>query len=94
MSNEEKVTKWLKENTDLSWTRTGGDSPAVKEDREYINRSEGYEIRDFILKYYKECGLEHSDSNYEITFNKINNFNPGKKVKTEDLLAHLSAKHK
>lgn len=49
MSNEAKVSKWLRDNTELSWSRTKGDSPAVKLDRLYINRSEAYEIRDFIL---------------------------------------------
>lgn len=51
--NESQVTKWLKENTKLSWTRTGSDTPAVKLDRLYTNRSEGYEIRDVILRFLK-----------------------------------------
>ncbi|HBC3568663.1 TPA: hypothetical protein ACN322_004655 [Vibrio parahaemolyticus] len=94
MSNTQKVTKWLKDNTNLSWTRTGGDEPPVKQDRLYINRSEGYEIRDFILRYYEECNLEHKGSNYEISLKKIKNFKPGEKVKTQDLLDHLAAKVK
>lgn len=92
MSKESQVTKWLKDNTDLSWTRTGGDEPPVKLDRLYINRSEAYEIRDFILKYYDECNLEHKSDNYEITLKKIMAYNKGEKVKTEDMLNHLKSK--
>lgn len=92
MSKESQVTKWLKDNTDLSWTRTDGDAPPVKLDRLYINRSEGYEIRDFILKYYDECNLEHKSENYEITLKKIMAYRKGEKVKTEDLLSHLKSK--
>jgi hypothetical protein len=92
MSKESQVTKWLKENTDLSWTRSAGDAPAVKLDRLYINRSEGYEIRDFILKYYDECNLEHKSENYEITLKKVTSYKKGEKVKTEDLLEHLKGK--
>lgn len=94
MSKESQVTKWLEDNTDLSWTRTGGDAPPVNLDRLYINRSEGYEIRDFILKYYDECKLEHKPENYEITLKKIMAYQKGEKVKTEDLLAHLKSKFK
>ncbi|CCO48469.1 conserved hypothetical protein [Vibrio nigripulchritudo SOn1] len=94
MSNAQKVTKWLKDNTDLSWTRTGGDEPAVKQDRLYLNRSEAYEIRDFILRYYQECNLRHTGRNYGITLKKINSYKAGEKVKTQDLLEHLSSKVK
>lgn len=94
MTNESQVTKWLKDNTDLSWTRTDGDSPAVKLDRLYINRGEAYEIRDFILKYYDECNLEHKPENYKISLEKILAYKKGEKVKTEDLLAHLKSKLK
>jgi Zn-finger protein len=92
MSTESQVTKWLVNNTDLAWTRTGGDAPAVKQDRLYINRSEGYEIRDFILKYYDECNLVHKLENYEITLKKVIEYRKGEKVKTEDLLEHLKGK--
>ncbi len=94
MSKESQVTKWLEDNTDLSWTRTGGDAPPVKLDRLYINRSEGYEIRDFILKYYDECNLKHKPKNYEITLKKIMAYRKGEKSKTEDLLDHLKSKLK
>ncbi len=94
MTNESQVTKWLKDNADLSWGRTGGDSPEVKLDRLYINRSEAYEIRDFILKYYDECNLEHKPENYKISLEKICAYRKGEKVKTEDLLAHLKIKLK
>lgn len=89
MSNEQLITKWLKDNTDLSWTRTGGDVPPIKLDRLYINRSEGYEIKDFILKYYRLCNLEHKPDNYNITLKKIMNYKSGQKVKTQDMLSHL-----
>jgi hypothetical protein len=65
---------------------------SVKLDRLYINRSEGYEIRDFILKYYDECNLEHKSENYEITLKKVTSYKKGEKVKTEDLLEHLKGK--
>jgi hypothetical protein len=94
MTNESQVTKWLKDNTNLSWARTEGDSPAVKLDRQYINRGEAYEIRDFILKYYGECNLEHKPENYKISLEKILAYKKGEKVKTEDLLAHLKSKLK
>lgn len=90
MSDTHSVTKWLEENTNLSWTRTGGDEPPVKLDRLYINRSEGYEVRDFILKYYKQCKLEHSTGNYEKSFRKIMAFKKGEKLKSQDLLDHLA----
>lgn len=89
MTNEAKVTKWLTNNTDLSWSRTEGDNPAVKLDRLYINRSEAYVVRDFILGYYDCCKLGHNDNNYEKTFDRIVAFEKGKKVKSEDMLNHL-----
>lgn len=88
---EHKVTKWLKDNTSLSWTRTGGDEPPVKLDRLYINRSEGYEIRDFILKYYDLCDLAHNHDNYSITFQKIKSYKSNQKVKTQEMLDHLAS---
>ncbi|MGY4879458.1 hypothetical protein ACLUEY_16435 [Vreelandella aquamarina] len=94
MSKESQVTQWIKEHTNLSWTRTSGDSPAVKRDRLFINRSEGYEIKDFILQYYDECNLEHKPENYEITLKKIMEYRKGEKIKTEDLLNHLKRKLK
>jgi len=92
MSNEQAVTKWLTDNTDLSWTRTGNDKPAVKLDRLYINRSEAYEVRDFILKYYQACNLEHKPENYAISYKKIKNYKSDERVKTQDLLDHLASK--
>jgi methionine salvage enolase-phosphatase E1 len=89
MSNEAKVSKWLRNNTNLSWTRTSGDSLAVKLDRVYINRSEVYEIRDFILGYYDCCNLGHKDDNYKNTFDKIIAFKKGEKVKSADMLNYL-----
>jgi hypothetical protein len=89
MSNEAKVSKWLRDNTKLSWTRAGGDNHAIKLDRLYINRSEAYEIRDFILGYYDCCNIDHNDDNYKKTFNKIINFRKGKKVKSEDMLNYM-----
>lgn len=94
MTNEAKITKWLRENTNLSMARTEGDSPAVKLDRLYINRSEAYEIRDFILKYYGCCKLGHTDENYKKTFNKIREFKKGEKVKTETMLNHFKSNNK
>jgi len=94
MKDIEKVTKWLTDNTDLSWTRTGGDEPPVKLDRLYINRSEGYEIRDFIIRYYEECNLEHKDSNYEISYNKIMKYKKSERIKAQELLDHLTENHK
>lgn len=89
MTDETKVTNWLKDNTDLSWTRTNGDSPAVRDDRLYINRSEGYEIRDLILNYYKKYNLTHKSENYTITLKKVLKYKKGEKVKTELMLNHL-----
>ena len=89
MTNRQKITKWLEDNTDLSWTRTGGDEPAVKQDKLYLNRSEAYEIRDFILKYYDENNFEHKDDNYKTSLKKILDYKKGEKIKTKDLLDHL-----
>ncbi|MFT5788047.1 MAG: hypothetical protein ACI8SJ_000142 [Shewanella sp.] len=94
MTKEQVVTQWLEDNTNLSWTRVGGDTPAVKLDRLYINRSEAYEIRDFILKYYQECNLGHKADNYKITLNKIMSYKSGEKVKTQDMLDYLSRRLK
>ncbi|MFU2511208.1 hypothetical protein [Pseudoalteromonas sp. ASV78] len=91
MTNEKLVTKWLEENTTgLSWTRVGNDTPAVKLDRLYINRSEAYEIRDFILRYYKECKLKHKAENYAITYKKIKSYKASEKVKSDEMLEYLS----
>lgn len=89
MINEAKVSKWLRDNTNLSWNRTEGDSPTVKLDRLYINRSEAYEIRDFILKFYDCCNLTHSDKNYKISLKNILAYKTGEKVKSDDMLNHL-----
>jgi hypothetical protein len=94
MSDEAKVSKWLRNNTDLSWSRTSGDSPATGLDRLYINRNEAYEIRDFILKYYDCCNLDHTNDNYAKTFSKIISYEKGKKVKSEDMLNHLKKNKK
>ncbi|MFW1315386.1 hypothetical protein ACEWBY_09395 [Vibrio parahaemolyticus] len=93
MPNEQKVTDWLVNNADLSWKRTGGDTPAVRADRLYLNRSEGYEIRDFILSYYAKFNLTHKPENYAITLRKILRYKPSEKVKTVDVLNYLSKAH-
>lgn len=86
---EGKVTKWLKDNTDLSWTRTGSDTPAVKLDRLYTNRSEAYEVRDVMLRFFKDNNVTHSDGAYKIIFDGIIAYKKGETVKTDDLLEHL-----
>ncbi len=91
MQNSSKVEKWLKDNTDLGWRRSSGDSPAIKLDSLYINRAEGYEIRDLIVNYYTNCKLEFSDKNFLTTFNKIMKYKKGIKVKREDMLEHLQS---
>ncbi|VTN31101.1 Uncharacterised protein [Klebsiella pneumoniae] len=87
--NESQVTKWLKENTKLSWTRTGSDTPAVKLDRLYTNRSEGYEIRDVILRFFKDNNVGHKDEHYKIIYDGIINYKKGHRVETSDLLEHF-----
>ncbi|EDK9054046.1 hypothetical protein O3R54_004256 [Salmonella enterica] len=87
--NESQVTKWLKENTKLSWTRTGSDTSAVKLDRLYTNRSEGYEIRDVILRFFKDNNVGHKDEHYKIIYDGIINYKKGHRVETSDLLEHL-----
>ncbi|MBY8037540.1 hypothetical protein KW477_06025 [Vibrio fluvialis] len=94
MSNEQLVTNWLKNNTNLSWSRTGGDQPPVKLDRLYINRSEAYEIRDFIIKLCSEGNYKHSDENYNIIYNDIKAYKPSEKLTTQELLSHLLSKYK
>jgi hypothetical protein len=86
---ESQVTKWLKANTDLSWARTGSDTPAVTLDRLYTNRSEGYEIRDIILRFFKDNNVTHNDANHQIIFDGIIAYKKGQRVKTSDLLEHL-----
>lgn len=90
--NAKKVAKWLRENTKLSDKRTGGDEPAVKEDREYLNRSELYEVRDLIVRYLDEAKKEYSDTICKNAYNKIVKFRKGQKVKTQDFLDHLLGK--
>ncbi|EHZ2726888.1 TPA: hypothetical protein NJ328_002883 [Vibrio parahaemolyticus] len=92
--NAKKVGKWLRENADpkLSETRTGGDEPAVEEDREYLNRSELYEVRDVIVRYIDEAKKSYSDTICKNAYNKIKDFRPGSKVKTQDFLDHLLGK--
>ena len=68
MINKEKLTNWLRENhPELSWSRTGGDGPQKRDDANYINRSEAYEIRDLIYSYYTHCSLGFTDKNFEKT---------------------------
>jgi len=93
MTNEQKVTKWLEDNTKLSWTRVGNDTPAVKLDRLYINRSEAYEIRDFILKICQELNLMHSDKNFGIFYKDIMGYKQGEKVKSQELFNYLKKKY-
>lgn len=93
MTNKEMLTNWLRDNTDLSWNRTVGDSPATKQDSNYINRSEAYEIRDLIINYYDNCRLEYSNKNFKITLKKINEYKSGQKVRRDDLLNHLISKN-
>jgi hypothetical protein len=88
---ESQVTKWLKASTSLSWTRTGTDTPAVKHDRLYTNRSEGYEIRDVILRFFKDNNVTHSDASYKIIYDGIIAYKKGERVKTDDLLIHLKS---
>ena len=91
MLNSSRITKWLKDNTDLDWRRSPGDSPAIKLDSLYINRTEGYEMRDLIVNYYTNCKLEFSDKNFLKTFKKIMKYKKGIKVKREDMLEHLQS---
>ena len=68
MTDKEKITQWLKDNhPELSWKRTGGDGPEKGDDCNYINRSEGYEIRDLIYDYYIHCNLRFNDKNFAIS---------------------------
>ncbi|MCA2015593.1 hypothetical protein LDJ79_05685 [Vibrio tritonius] len=92
--NAKKVSKWLRENANpkLSDTRTDGDEPAVKEDREYLNRKELYEVRDVIVRYIDEAKKTYSDTICKNAYNKIKDFRSGDKVKTQDFLDHLHGK--
>jgi len=84
------LTEWLKsEHPELSWKRTPGDTPDTGLDSLFLNRSEGYEIRDLIYNYYQHCKLEFKESNFKITFKKIMKFEAGKKVKREAFLQYL-----
>ena len=59
MTNKEKITNWLRENhPEFSWNRTNGDGSQRRDDTNYINRSEVYEIRDLIYDYYVHCNLK------------------------------------
>lgn len=90
MTNKEKLTKWLRNNhSELSWSRVDGDGPQTSDDANYINRSEGYEIRDLIYNYYTCCNLGFSDKNFEITYEKIVNYKKGQKVKRDEMLKYL-----
>jgi len=95
MINKEKLTKWLKDNhPELSWSRVDGDGPQTRDDADYINRSEGYEIRDLIYSYYTNCNLEFSSKNFVITFKKIMNYKKGQKVKRDEMLKYLAINNK
>lgn len=90
MSNEAKVEKWLRDHQKhLSWTRTPGDSPATRIDSKFINRSEGYEIRDLMVSYYNGCNLSFSDENFSKTYPKIINYKKGQKVTRGEILIYL-----
>jgi len=90
MTNKEKLTNWLRENhPELSWSRTGGDGPQKRDDANYINRKEGYEIRDLIYSYYTRCSLGFIDENFKKTYGKIMNYKKGQKVKRGDMLEYL-----
>ena len=90
MVDKDKITKWLKDNyPELSWNRTSGDGPQIKIDADFINRSEGYEIRDLIYKYYTHCNLGFNDKNFETTYKKIVNYKKSQKVKRDEMLEYL-----
>jgi len=90
MTNKEKLTKWLRDNhSELSWSRTGGDGPQRRDDANYINRSEGYEIRDLIYDYYIHCNIGFKNEYFEITFKKIMNYKKGQKIKRDEMLGYL-----
>ena len=92
MPNKEKITKWIKDNhSELSWSRTSGDGPQTNDDAKYINRSEGYEIRDLVYDYYTHCNLGFNAKNFEITLKKIINYRIGQKVKRDEMLNYLIA---
>ena len=88
MTNKEKLTNWLRENhPELSWSRTGGDGPQKRDDANYINRKEGYEIRDLIYSYYTRCSLGFIDENFKKTYGKIMNY---KKANLKTRLAEIT----
>jgi len=90
MTNKEKMTKWIKDNhPELKWSRTSGDGPQTSDDAKYINRSEGYEIRDLIYDYYIHCNIGFKNEYFEITFKKIMNHKKSQKVKRDDMLEYL-----
>ena len=90
MSIVSELTAWLKkQDVKLSWTRVGGDEPPVEQDRLYINRSEGYEIRDFILSFFEQHNIDHTEKNYDFILHLILGYEQGKKIKTDDLRTYI-----
>lgn len=89
MKNSSLITQWLKDVKKVSFSRSEGDGPQTKVDSLYINRNEGYELRDLILDYYKEKNIIHKYENYEITYKKIMGYKKGEKVKRNDMLKYL-----
>lgn len=90
MENKSKVTKWIRDNTDLDFKRSTGDGPQIKLDSLFVNRKEAYEIRDLIYTYYTNCNLAFTDKNFSTTFKKIMSYKAGIKVKRDDMLDYLT----
>lgn len=93
MFREQNVTDWLDAHTDLHWRSDGTAKDAAKMDGIYLDRSDGDEIKSFILRYFKKHNIAHCAENYENTFNKIMAYQPNKKVKMEDVYNHLAQVH-
>jgi len=88
---QEVIENWLKKNCpELSWRRVGGDKPPIRTDSFYLNRSEGYEIRDLMYEFFKSCNnIQCNKENLEEVYNEIQNYKKGEKVKREEVLNHL-----
>jgi len=87
---KEVVENWLKENhSELCWHRVGGDKPPIRTDSFYLNRSEGYEVRDLMYEFFRNCNIQCNEENLEKVYNEIQNYKEGEKVKREEVLGYL-----
>jgi hypothetical protein len=84
----ERVTQYLR-NSGFPFHRTGGDKPPINRDKIFLNRSEGYELRDFISEFIINNGLDNSDETIQRLLDLISRYKPHQLVTRKEMENYL-----